>query len=206
MGVQVFCYEYKMVYNVNHLSPFKKFSFYQMIILSLLKLILILESAICNFTVTCVYLRFSANEGYRQADMRCAELGSRVDELTYNNSMLEGQLSDNQNRAHSAETDLHSLQQHLKDKDLEIKVMATTMTLLCPLISFYLLYIVRKYEESLLIQIYASVADTKLHIAPNIHIAPHSIMGSRKNYMHILVITLTGGALQIASGKSLRSY
>ena len=138
MGVQVFCYVSKLVYNVNHLSPFKKFSFYQMIILSLLKLILILESAICNFTVTCVYLCFSANEGYRQADMRCAELGSRVDELTYNNSMLEGQLSDNQNRAHSAETDLHSLQQHLKDKDLEIKVMATTMTLLCPLISFYL--------------------------------------------------------------------
>ena len=145
MSVQVFFYEYKMIYNVNHLSPFKKFSFYQMIILSLLKLILILESAICNFTVTCVYLRFSANEGYRQADMRCAELGSRVDELTYNNSMLEGQLSDNQNRAHSAETDLHSLQQHLKDKDLEIKVMATTMTLLCPLTQFHL-YIVRKLE------------------------------------------------------------
>ena len=137
-----------MEYNVNHLSPFKKFSFYQMIILSLLKLIPILESAICNFTVTCVYLRFSANEGYRQADMRCAELGSRVDELTYNNSMLEGQLSDNQNRAHSAETDLHSLQQHLKDKDLEIKVLITTMTtmtLLCPLTQFYL-YIVRKLE------------------------------------------------------------
>ena len=114
------------------------------IILSMLKLKLVMSS-ICNFTVTYVYLCLSANEGYRQADMRCAELGSRVDELTYNNSMLEGQLSDNQNRAHSAETDLHSLQQHLKDKDLEIKVMATTMTLLCPLISFYV-YIVRKYE------------------------------------------------------------
>ena len=66
--------------------------------------------------------------------------------------------------------------------------------------------IVRKYEKSLLIQIYASVVDTKLHIAPNIHIAPHSIMGSRKNYMHMLIITLTGGALQIASGKSLSLY
>ena len=102
-------------------------------------------SSIYYFTVTYVYLCFSANEGYRQADMRCAELGSRVDELTYNNSMLEGQLSDNQNRAHSAETDLHSLQQHLKDKDLEIKVMATTMTLLCPLILLYM-FIVRKPE------------------------------------------------------------
>lgn len=47
---------------------------------------------------------------------------ARVDELTYKQSRQEKQLTDTQTRAHGAENDLRNLQDHLRNKDLEIKV------------------------------------------------------------------------------------
>jgi len=54
--------------------------------------------------------------------MRCVELVARADDLSFQHTRLEKQLTDTQTRAHAAETDLHNVQDHLRSKDLEIKV------------------------------------------------------------------------------------
>ena len=54
--------------------------------------------------------------------MRCVELTSRVEDLTYKQTRLEKQLTETQTRAHAAENDLRNLQDHLRAKDHDIKV------------------------------------------------------------------------------------
>lgn len=65
----------------------------------------------------------SANSTYRQESVRNAEMSNRIEELSYNKSRLEGELSETQGRVRTADSDLRNLKDHLKNKDLEIKVM-----------------------------------------------------------------------------------
>ncbi|XP_067938893.1 putative leucine-rich repeat-containing protein DDB_G0290503 isoform X2 [Watersipora subatra] len=63
----------------------------------------------------------SANEAYRQENLRCTEFSKRVEELSYQKSHLDKEISESQAKVLATEGQLQQLREHLRDKDLEIK-------------------------------------------------------------------------------------
>lgn len=81
--------------------------------------------------------------------MRCAELSKRLENATFQQNSLGAQVGEATSRAVTAESDLHSLQEHLRTKDAEIKVRAIIQFS----ISTYIILLLKLHNNNVIILI-----------------------------------------------------